>query len=137
MIPHRMQLLLAAMALTVSPSLADDDPVLAQWFDALRTTDREALADLLADDARIVLNDIGIEQTKEEFLGSLDAWEEATGSGTDIRYRVEEELGAETVVTVCYDFPGNSVLTSERFLIEGESIRESNQTQIAESCDGL
>lgn len=132
---HRIQLIIAAMALTVSHSLAEEDKVLAQWFDALRTADRQALSDLLSDDARIILNDIGIEQTKAEFLETMDTWEEATGNGTNIRYRLDKESDAETIVTVCYDFPNNSVLTKERFMIGEAKIEESDQTQIAESCD--
>ncbi|XHB99333.1 nuclear transport factor 2 family protein [Nitratireductor sp. ac15] len=132
---HRLQLIIAAMALTVSQSLGEENKVLAGWFDALRTADQQALSDLLSDDARIILNDIGIEQTKEEFLESIDAWEEATGNGSGIRYRVDEETNDEAVVTVCYDFPSNSVLTNERFIIREAKIKESRQTQIGESCD--
>ncbi|MFC5585988.1 DUF4440 domain-containing protein [Nitratireductor kimnyeongensis] len=131
---HRILLVIAAIALTVSQSLAQQDKVLAQWFDALRTADRQTLSELLSDDARIILNDIGIEQTKEEFLDSMDTWKETTGSGTDIRYRVDNKSDNETIVTVCYDFPNNSVLTQERFLIGEAGIEESNQSQIAESC---
>ncbi|WP_295813412.1 DUF4440 domain-containing protein [uncultured Nitratireductor sp.] len=134
---HRLPLILAIVAITIPPSLAEETDILAKWFDALRTADREQLSDLLAEDARVVLNDIGIEQTKAEFLDSLDAWETASGKGTDIRYRLEEELGTTKVVTVCYEFPGNSVLTSERFRIEKGKIEQSDQSQIAEDCDDI
>ncbi|WP_367714657.1 DUF4440 domain-containing protein [Nitratireductor sp. GISD-1A_MAKvit] len=134
---HRTTTLLAATAFTVSAAIAQETSSLEEWFEALRTSDRQKISELLSSDAEIVLNDIGVVQTKQEFLASLDAWEDAAGDDTEIRYRLDEENGKSLMVTVCYDFPGNSVLTSEQFQIENHRIKRSEQSQIAENCDGF
>ena len=43
---------------------------------------------MLAEDARIRLDDLGIEQTKAEFIASLDEWQGAV-AGAQIRHKVE------------------------------------------------
>ncbi|MGC4034130.1 MAG: hypothetical protein QM754_20815 [Tepidisphaeraceae bacterium] len=56
--------------------------------------DRTELSDLLADDARIRLDDIGIEQSKQEFIASMDEWQGAV-SGAAIRHRIEKTEGGD------------------------------------------
>ena len=97
--------------------------------------DRTSLAELLSDDARIRLHDIGVEQTKPEFIASMDEWRGAV-AGATIRHRIEKaETGLVTVI-VCYDFPGNDLLTRESFALSGSRITASSQETIAESCSG-
>lgn len=112
-----------------------DDGIIDRWYKALLAVDRPALTDLLADDAVIRLEDLGITQTKAEFIASMDEWEQAV-TGADIRYRVESRDGASTTVLACYDFPENDILMRETFVAAGNRIAESIQGTVAESCAG-
>ncbi|MEQ1953745.1 nuclear transport factor 2 family protein [Mesorhizobium sp. CN2-181] len=128
---------LAGMALLLyggfTPVLAQR-PVVEEWYAALAVADRSKLESLLAPNARIRLGDLGIEQTKAEFVDSLDEWEAAV-KGATIRHRIESGDGAVTTVIACYDFPANDVLLRENFRIEAGLILENSQDAIAESCE--
>lgn len=108
------------------------------WYQALGEVDRSMLDNVLTDDARIDLRDLGIVQTKAEFLDSLDAWAEAN-KDAEILTRSGKETGSpDTVaVEVCYRFPSNELLIEETFELAGEKITQSVQQQISESCDGF
>ena len=134
-------LLAAAASLPITgPAAANGDlpaPVKA-WYGALGTVDRTALEDLLTDNAQIDLRDLGIVQTKGEFLESLDAWAEAN-KDAEILTRLGEGAGGDTAVTVevCYRFPSNEALFEESFELSGEKIAGSVQQQISENCSGF
>ena len=121
------------VGLAYAPALAQQ-PVVDEWYVALAAADRAKLERLLADDAKIRLTDLGVEQTKAEFVASLDEWEAAI-KGATIRHRIESSEGAVTTVIACYDFPANDVLLREMFHIEAGLIRENNQDAIAENCE--
>jgi hypothetical protein len=59
----------------MTPARADD-ALLERWYAALFDADREAISELLSDDATIRLEDLGVTQTKTEFIAALDEWEE-------------------------------------------------------------
>lgn len=120
----------------VRPAFADDGAVIDRWYAALLAADRAGLADLLSDDARIELADLGIEQSKREFLDSMDEWE-ASAKGATIRHRIEKSEGGVSTVFACYDFPGNDLLMQETFAIAGDRITASSQATIAENCDSF
>lgn len=122
------------LGLTLISARADEAALVDRWYSALLAADRNSLAELLSDDARIRLHDIGVEQTKAEFIASMDEWRGAV-AGATIRHRIEKtETGLVTVV--CYDFPGNDLLTRESFALSGNRITASSQETIAENCDG-
>lgn len=117
------------------PARADEAAVIDRWYAALLAADRAGLSDLLAEDARIRLADIGVEQDKREFIASMDEWQGAV-AGAAIRHRIEKSENGVTSVIVCYDFPANDLLTRETFALAGERITASSQASVADSCDG-
>ncbi|MCB1421510.1 MAG: nuclear transport factor 2 family protein [Nitratireductor sp.] len=129
----------AAVLPMTGPAAANGDlPAPVQtWYGALGAVDRSALEDVLADDARIDLRDLGIVQTRDEFLDSLDAWAEAN-KNAEILTRPGKATGNNAIaVEVCYRFPSNEVLFEETFELTGEKITRSVQQQLSENCEGF
>jgi hypothetical protein len=133
----RTRVAFAAAALLCSTILAraDDGAVIDRWYSALLVADRTELSDLLADDVRIKLDDLGVVQTKQEFIASIDEWQGAV-AGAEIRHRIEKTEGGVITVTACYDFPNNDMLMQETFAVADNQITASSQAAIAENCDG-
>lgn len=123
-------------ALMLAAAQADDNAIIGRWYSALLVADRGSLADMLADDARIRLQDVDTEQNKQQFLASMDEWQGAV-AGANIRHRIESADNGLVTVVVCYDFPGNDLLTREVFALTDERITASSQATIAENCDGF
>ena len=69
------------LGLMLVSARADEAALIDRWYSALLTADRTSLAELLSDDARIRLHDIGVEQTKPEFIASMDEWRGGGGGG--------------------------------------------------------
>lgn len=120
----------------VSSALAQSS-LLDRWYTALFDVNRVAIADLLADDAVITLEDLGVTQSKADFLESLDEWEEAV-SNANLAWQQEE--GAEASATsasvlVCYQFPENEVLIRDVLGFRQAKIISSVQTTISDSCE--
>lgn len=118
------------------PSFADEATVIERWYKALLIADRAGLSDLLSADARINLTDLGVVQTRQEFIASMDEWQ-AAAKGATIRHRLEKSEDGVSTVIVCYDFPSNDLLTQETFAVTGERITASSQATIAENCDAF
>ncbi|RWM22181.1 MAG: nuclear transport factor 2 family protein [Mesorhizobium sp.] len=125
----------AALLFSVMSARADDGALIGRWYAALLVADRTELSDLLADDVRIKLDDLGVVQTKQEFIASIDDWKGAV-AGAEIRHRIEKTEGGVTTVVACYDFPNNDMLMQETFAIADNRITASSQATIAENCDG-
>jgi hypothetical protein len=125
---------LPAFVLLATTYARADDDVIDRWYAALLAVDRAAISDLLSDDARIKLDDLGVEQSKAEFIASMEEWETAA-AGATIRHRVEKVEGGVTTVIACYDFPANDILMRETFAVTGDKITASSQAAIAETCD--
>ena len=138
--PVATALFAVAILSMASPAAANGDlPAPVQtWYQALGEADGTALENVLADNARIDLRDLGIVQTKAEFLDSLDAWAEAN-KDAEILTRSGKKTGKpDTVaVEVCYRFPSNEALFVETFELAGEQITKSVQQQLSESCTGF
>ncbi|RUZ65458.1 nuclear transport factor 2 family protein [Mesorhizobium sp. M7A.F.Ca.CA.002.06.1.1] len=126
----------AAMLLALIAARADDRALISRWYSALPVADRTELSDLLADDVRIKLDDLGIVQSKQEFIASIDEWKGAV-AGAAIRHRIEKSEGGVTTVVACYDFPNNDMLMQETFAVTDNRITASSQAAIAENCDGF
>ncbi|MBA8899948.1 nuclear transport factor 2 family protein [Phyllobacterium sp. P30BS-XVII] len=136
-----MQKLAIVFALLLSfavPSFAEDTPevLVERWYKALDTANRSEFADLLTDDAIIVLEDQEIEQTKREFLGSLDEWEHAV-KGTTIKHRLGGMENGKLTMFVCYEFPDNTTYSREIFSFRNGKISASAQGAISETCEGF
>lgn len=135
MVSHRtMFALAAAVLLLMTIAARADETVIDRWYAALLTADRAGLSDLLSDDARISLTDLGIEQNKAEFIASMGEWEHAV-AGATIRRRIEKAEDGVITVIACYDFPKNDILMRETFAVTGDRITANAQGAIAETCD--
>ncbi|MER8526023.1 MULTISPECIES: nuclear transport factor 2 family protein [unclassified Mesorhizobium] len=133
----RARFAFAAAALLCSANIAraDDSAIIDRWYSALLVADRTELSDLLADNVRIKLDDLGVVQSKQEFIASIAEWQDAV-AGAEIRHRIEKTEGGVTTVIACYDFPSNDMLMQETFAIANDQISASSQAAIAENCDG-
>ncbi|MBZ9707486.1 nuclear transport factor 2 family protein [Mesorhizobium sp. ESP7-2] len=125
----------ALSLLAIMAAGADDRAIISRWYSALLVADRTELADLLADDVRIKLDDLGVVQSKQEFIASLDEWKGAV-AGAAIRHRIEKSEGGVTTVIACYDFPHNDMLMQETFAVSDNRITARSQAAIAENCEG-
>jgi hypothetical protein len=126
----------AALLIAIIAARADDRAIISRWYSALLVADRTELSDLLSDDVRIKLDDLGIVQSKQEFIASIDEWKGAV-AGAAIRHRIERSEGGVTTVVACYDFPNNDMLMQETFAVTDNRITASSQAAIAENCDGF
>jgi hypothetical protein len=116
-----------------SPAFAGDSNVVDRWYQALRSNDRAAFGELMTEDARIFLNQLGVVQSRDDFIESLDTWEEVSA---DVQIyvsldRVDEE---RLIARVCYQFPENSYTNSEIFSFDDGKIFQQVQERIQEGC---
>ncbi len=128
-----------ALCLLLTPIASaqqNNSAIIEKWYTALTAVDRAAFESLISDSAVIELQDIGIKQTKSEFIESLDEWEDAM-KGATIRHKIETEPGGMVSVRVCYTFSGNESLNREDFKIEAGMVLESVQAKIADSCEAF
>ena len=135
---HRIWRFLLAASMVLLPIVhasADDGAILDRWYSALLVADRTELSELLSDDVRMKLDDIGVVQDKQDFIASIDEWQGAV-AGATIRHRIEKSANGETTVIACYDFPENDTLMRETFTVVGGRITASTQTAIAQDCGG-
>jgi hypothetical protein len=126
----------ATLLVAIIAARADDRAIISRWYSALLVADRTELSDLLSDDVRIKLDDLGIVQSKQEFIASIDEWKGAV-AGAAIRHRIEKSESGVTTVVACYDFPNNDMLMQETFAVSDNRITASSQAAIAENCDGF
>ncbi|MDX8478303.1 nuclear transport factor 2 family protein [Mesorhizobium sp. VK24D] len=132
---HFRHAVFAAVALLISllAARADDSAIIDRWYSALLAADRTGLSALLTDDARMTLEDLGVVQSKQEFIDSIDQWQDAV-AGAAIRHRIEKSENGVTTVIACYDFPENDTLMRETFTVADGRITASTQTAIAQDC---
>mgnify|MGYP000196197295 CR=1 FL=1 len=137
---HKFGVLLAALfAVAILPVTAHaslETDILDRWYSLLGKADATGLAGMLAPKAKIKLEDIGTTQTKAEFLDSMAAWSEAIDGGS-IRYRVEATAAGTATALVCYHFRSNDLLTKEVFRMVNGLITQSQQSKLAENCQGF
>lgn len=125
------------LSLTYAGRAADNHQrLIQQWYAALATADRAMFDKLLADEAKVILEDIDSIQTKDEFLGSLDEWKNAV-RGATLRHRIGNTDNGTVTVFVCYQFPSNATYTREIFNFRGDKIIESAQSSVGEACEGF
>lgn len=113
--------------------------LLDRWYTALFDVNRVAIADLLAEDVIINLEDLGVTQTKAEFIESLDEWEDVA-KNANLAWQLEEdaEVGPnEASVLVCYQFPDNEMMIREVFGFSDSKITSSVQTTVGDSCENF
>lgn len=124
------------LALLLTAGAFAQESIVDRWYEALLKADGPALSQLLADNATIRLDDIGVTQSKSEFIASMDEWQTAV-KGANIRHKIEAEMGDTVVVRTCYDFPNNDMTTRETFTTRSGLIVANTQMTIGENCDGF
>ena len=130
---------IVAASLAAPVFAAPTSPLLEKWYPALFDADTDALEALLADNAEIRLDDLGIVQTKAEFLESLGEWQEST-DGAKFDWKLDPaaaQSDSEATALVCYRFPSNELMTRESFTFAEGRITGSIQTTVGESCAGF
>ncbi|MEM5470801.1 nuclear transport factor 2 family protein [Hoeflea sp. AS60] len=130
--------LILGLMLPVSSALAQNS-LLDRWYTALFDVNRLAIADLLADDAVINLEDLGVTQTKAEFIDALDEWEEAV-KNANLAWQLEagtEANATSASVLVCYQFPENEMMIREVFGFRDTKIISNVQTTVGDSCENF
>jgi hypothetical protein len=126
----------AGLALSVTSARADSG-LLERWYTALFNVDREALSELLADEALIQLEDLGITQTKAEYIASLDEWEEIA-QNTNFAWQIDAEApedADQATALVCYQFPDNDLMMREVFSLGNGRITGSVQSAVGDTCE--
>lgn len=119
--------------LAALPAKADQD-FIDGWYAALMAADREKLGAMLSPDVKVRLLDLNVVQSKDEFIASLDEWQEAA-AGATVKHRIVATDSDITTVLACYDFPANEVMVSETFRVVGNLLLENVQRTVAENCD--
>lgn len=134
-----LYMLLVVAVLSPVSGAAAQNTLLDRWYTALFDVNRVAIADLLAEDVIINLEDLGVTQTKPEFIESLDEWEEVA-KNANLAWQLEEdaEVGPnEASVLVCYQFPDNEMMIREVFGFRDSKITSSVQTTVGDSCENF
>jgi hypothetical protein len=131
--------LFVAWVAAVQPAAAQQDAggFANRWYGALEVADGEALGAFLDDAATVVLNDLGVTQTKAEFLDSMDDWRDAIVGGA-ISHRIESgDLTSGVTMLVCYRFAAGEQLNRERFTFNDGRVIGSEQDKAAADCSGF
>lgn len=131
-----IRVMVVCVALFTAFQALAQESIVDRWYAALLQADRAELSELLADDATIRLDDLGVTQSKDEFIASMDEWQSAV-KGAAIRHRVESEVGDTVAVLTCYDFPNNDMAMRETFTTKDDRIVANTQMTIGEDCDGI
>ncbi|MEQ8480806.1 MAG: nuclear transport factor 2 family protein [Hoeflea sp.] len=114
-----------------------ENGILERWYTALFDVDREALSELLADEALIRLEDLGVTQTKAEYIASLDEWEEIARN-TNFAWQIDAEAPQDpdqATALVCYQFPDNDLMMREIFSFGDGRITGSVQSAVGDTCE--
>ncbi len=106
------------------------------WFTSLAKVNRLALKKLMAEETMVELRDLGIVQTRDEFLDSLDEWKDAT-KGAILLIQLVSTSPGKDVLEVCYRFENNEQLNRETYLHSNGKITSVVQELIAKECRGF
>ena len=106
------------------------------WFVALTKVTHPGFKKLIDEDAKIELRDLGIIQTRQEFLDSLDEWEDATKGAILLTQMISSREGTD-IVRVCYRFENNEQLNRETYQYADGKITSVVQELISKECEGF
>lgn len=107
------------------------------WYSALFDVNRVTLTQLLADNAEIRIEDIGVTQSKDEFLQSMDEWQDIAASA-NFAWQLDPDApvdASRATALVCYQFPDNEVLIRDVFTFDDGKILSDVQTKLGDSCE--
>tara|TARA_R110002020_G_scaffold47752_4_gene136103 strand:- start:1417 stop:1839 length:423 start_codon:yes stop_codon:yes gene_type:complete len=128
--------LTVGLALICSSATAQSS-LLDRWYTAMFDVNRVAIAELLADDAVIKLEDLGVTQSKAEFLEALAEWEDIVKTA-NFAWQLEEGAAVDdstATALVCYQFPDKELMIREIFAFRDGKIVSTAQSTAADSCD--
>jgi hypothetical protein len=108
----------------------------SNWYEALQLGDIEILSIIMAEEATIDLRDLGIIQTRTEFIDAFGQWQEFNKDAR-ILTRQASASEDEVVAEVCYRFPSNESYHREVFSLSQGLITGSVQEKIGETCTGF
>lgn len=111
-------------------------PEVQAWFVALTKVNHPGFKKLIAEDIKIELRDLDIVQTREEFLGSLDEWEDATKGAILLTQLLSSKDGVD-ILEVCYRFESNEQLNRETYSYADGKITSVVQELIGTECKGF
>lgn len=134
--PHFHIISFLALSTLIAAPLAqasDIKTTINQWYTALEQADDKTLSTLLADNAEIVLKDVGITQDRQTFLKSMTDWADAIEGGA-LRHKIISQNDAQATIEVCYDFAENDILMREIFTFDGAQIIRQDQEQLDNAC---
>lgn len=122
---------------------ADDRVAMAAalngWYASIagHAGDSETIINAIAtDNVEIVLEDIGVTQSRAEFIESLDLVHDALDDGA-LAWKLETEPAENAqgmTALVCYRFADNESLVRETFSFADGMITRSVQSTVAEDC---
>ena len=128
--------LAVGLALICSSATAQSS-LLDRWYTAMFDVNRVAIAELLADDAIIKLEDLGVTQSKAEFLEALAEWEDIVKTA-NFAWQLEEGAAVDdstATALVCYQFPDNDLRMREVFRFGAGKITGSVQSAVGDTCE--
>lgn len=130
------RLLLSATVLffTAQSAIAADTELVAKWYSALKTSNRETFKELLADEATLDLKPLEITQTKAEYIEALDNWEDVAKDLTLIMKGVNSTGETTASANVCYKFSENSFLNEELFIFLDGKVTSYTQNRLKDEC---
>ncbi len=111
-------------------------PEVQAWFVALTKVNHPRFKDVIAEDAKIELRDLGITQTRQEFLDSLEEWDDATKGAILLTQMISSKNGTD-VLEVCYRFENNEQLNRETYKYANGKITSVVQELIGTKCTGF
>ncbi len=114
------------------PSSDSKSPI-DQWYSALKTSDQNMFNEILSEQAKVEILDLGVTQTKAEFIAALDEWAEASKE-LKLSYEISSADDTKALVEVCYEFPSNSFTNEEQFTLSDGKVISQIQQQIEEGC---
>ncbi len=129
-------LLLIMQVQSLSAQEPQMSPEVRAWFVALTKVRHPGFKKLIREDAKIELRDLGIIQTREEFLNSLDEWNDATKGAILLTQMVSSQNGVD-ILNVCYRFENNEQLNRETYSYANGQIISVIQELIGTKCKGF
>lgn len=106
------------------------------WFVALTKVNHPRFKKIIAEDAKIELRDLGIVQTRQEFLDSLGEWDDATKDAILLTQMISSKNGQD-VLEVCYRFKNNEQLNRETYKYADGKITSVVQELVGTKCTGF
>ena len=114
-------------------AVAEEKPIIERWYSALEQSQRSEFEALLSADAVIELKQLGITQTKEEFIESLNHWK-TISKDLAITFEWEGIDATSASAEVCYRFPDHSFTNLEIFVVQNGLVVRQEQQRMKEGC---